>query len=75
VPALLHVKNGIMADFTIVIVFAQMKFMAENYRISVFKGESDILCFGCSGANRAEHYNRIGKQYKVFLHGFHSSGT
>jgi hypothetical protein len=47
--------------------------VAEYYRIGIFEGKLDILGFCCSGANGAEHYNRIDKQHKVFLHEFHSS--
>jgi hypothetical protein len=74
VPALPQVKDGIMADLAVVVIFAQMKLMAEHNRVSVFEGKFDILGFGCTGANSTEHYNCIDKQNKVFPHGFHSSG-
>ncbi len=38
--------DRIVAHFTVIIVFFQMEFMAENDRPGIFKGKSDILVLG-----------------------------
>ncbi len=40
-------ENGIMADFTVIVVLAQMEVMVKNDRGSILEVEGDILGFSC----------------------------
>ncbi len=41
---LLYVKDGIVADAAVIIVFFQVEIVAEDNRFSVFKREGYVLC-------------------------------
>ena len=70
VLAVSDVKDGVVADFTIVVIFFQMKSMAEYNRLGILESEFDVPGFDSTGVNRCEHYNCTSEQQrKMFLHG------
>jgi hypothetical protein len=54
VPAVFQAEYSLVADFTIVVVFIQMKFVTEYNRLGIIERELHILGFAGGGANYGE---------------------
>jgi hypothetical protein len=53
-----QVEDGVMAYLAVVVVFFQVKFMAEDYRISIFEIETDV--FGLDGNGSCRKKQQMG---------------
>jgi hypothetical protein len=49
-----QVVESVMADLAVVVIFEQVKLMAENDRVRIFEGKLDVLGFDCNGADDCE---------------------
>ncbi len=54
VSSVSQVENSIVADFAVIVILLEVKFVAEYDRFSILDGELYVLGLGCSGADCRE---------------------